>query len=328
MSNEVVTCTSKLACMKGKAIKAGSKALFKVKQHSPEILMVGGVVGLIFATYKFAKAENKAEKILDQHKYSIDAIEEVKTRPGVDYSESDERQDIILTYAKTGRDFLFLYGPIVALGAGSIAAIIGGQRILRKQNVALVAAYKVIDKAFTEYRARVINELGADKDYHFRYGTEYKTITEEVTDENGKTKKTKKKIQVLPEGVVPSQYARIFDDQVFDTEGGYTGSSQYGPHGTYNVLFLINKCNWVNQHLQAKGYLYLNDVYEELGFPRTKAGQVVGWLWNGEGDNYISFGPEVDALVNKTAPHSAYKDGASFLLDFNVDGPILDLMPE
>lgn len=325
MSNEIAKCTSKLECMKGKAVKIGSQAAFKLKQYSPEILTVAGVSGLIFATYKFATAKSKAEEILDQHNYKMDAIARVdEISDEEDYTEMDRKQDTILTYAQTGKDFLVLYGPIVALGVGSIVAIFGGQKILRKRNVALVAAYKVLDRAFTEYRARVFEELGADQDFHFRYGTEYKTITEEIEDENGKTKKQKRKVQVLTDGD-PSMYARLYSKQVFDTEnGGYVGSSQWSPHPDYNAHNLVIKNAWANQHLQAHGYLFLNDVYEALGFPKTKAGQVVGWIWDGQGDNYVSFGPEVDALLDKTAGHLFYEGGAEFLLDFNVDGPILD----
>ena len=74
----------------------------------------------------------------------------------------------------------------------------------------------------------------------------------------------------------------------------------------------------MNDRLNAQGYLFLSDVYDELGFPRTKASQIVGWTTEGPGDGYISFGKGLDLL--------AYSDGDPILLDFNVDGPILDMM--
>lgn len=328
MSNELATtCTSKLACMKGKMVKLTSKGGMMVKQHSPEILTVLGVGGLIFATYKFVKAQTKAEEILDQHKAKMTAIEQAKEYD--EYTPADAQQDTVVSYFQTGRDFVFLYGPIVMLGAGSIAAIFGAQKILRKRNVALAAAYKVIDKAFAEYRGRVVEELGAEKDFHFRHGTKFKTVTEERTDEDGKTVTSKRKAQVVEDGFSPSGYSRMFTKQVYDTEGGYTGSSQWSEkHGDYNAFTLVNKCNWANDHLRAHGYLFLNDVYRELGFQPTKAGQIVGWKLDGNGDGYVSFGPEVDALIDKTAGFMAYKPGQSFLLDFNVDGPILDAVDE
>lgn len=315
--------------MKGRVVKIGSMALFKAKQYSPEILTVAGICGLGFAAYKFAKAETKAEEILNQHQAKMADVKKARDLVPETYSEANEQQDKVLIYAQTARDFLVLYGPIVMLGIGSVAAIVGGQKILRKRNVALVAAYRVIDKAFSDYRGRVVDELGADRDYHFRYGTTYETITEEVENGNGKTKKVKKEVQVLPDGIGTKMYARMYEKQVWNTEDGtYTGSSQWSPYPDHNALMLQAKNNWANDHLKARGYLYLNDVYEELGFPRTKAGQVVGWRWQGDGDNYVSFGPEVDALINRTADANAYRAGADFLLDFNVDGPIIDYMPE
>jgi hypothetical protein len=313
--------------MKGKLVKFGSMAAFKVKEYSPEILTIAGIFGLGFAAYKLAKAETKAEQILTNHQLKMaDVKNALEVVP--DYSEENEKQDTVLVYAQTARDFVVLYGPIVMLGLGSAVAIVGGQKILRKRNIALVAAYRVIDKAFTEYRSRVIDELGSDRDFHFRYGTEYQTLTEKVTDENGKTKKVKKEIQVLPDGFGTDMYARLFEKQVWNTDGTYTGSSQWSPHPDYNALTLKAKNIWANDHLKAHGYLYLNDVYYELGFPRTKAGQIVGWRWQGEGDNYVSFGPEVDALMNQTLGYTAIRNGEPFLLDFNVDGPIIDHMPE
>ena len=79
--------------------------------------------------------------------------------------------------------------------------------------------------------------------------------------------------------------------------------------------------------LRRKGHLYLNEVYDMLGIPRTKAGQIVGWIYDEEhpvGDNYVDFGiydsnkPRVRDFVN------GYE--RTVLLDFNVDGNILDMM--
>ena len=50
---------------------------------------------------------------------------------------------------------------------------------------------------------------------------------------------------------------------------------------------------YANKKLQAQGYLFLNDVLEMLGIQKTKAGQIVGWIYNEEapiGDNYVDFG--------------------------------------
>ena len=83
---------------------------------------------------------------------------------------------------------------------------------------------------------------------------------------------------------------------------------------------------FANDLLKARGRLFLNEVYRMLGIDETKAGQVVGWVYNPDnptGDNFVDFGiynmqrERVRAFVNGYEPN--------ILLDFNVDGVIWDL---
>lgn len=325
MSNGVVCkAGSKLACMGSKVGRFAHKGMFVLNQHAPEILTVVGVTGVVVATVMACKATLKAEQIINDHKELMNSIHEAEALEPESYTSQDIVQDKVLAYFMTAKSFVRLYGPSVAIGTLSLACLVGSSLILKKRNLAIAAAYSLVEKAFNEYRGRVVEELGSEKDFHFRYGTEYETVVEEVTDDAGKTKKIKKQVQVLKPGTGPSMYARVFEEQVYDTNGNYTGSSQWSPSAEYNASNLILKNAWANEHLRARGYLFLNDVYDELGFPRTKAGQMVGWLWQGDGDNNVSFGPEVDAIIGKMPGYMAYRDGGSFLLDFNVDGVILD----
>lgn len=83
----------------------------------------------------------------------------------------------------------------------------------------------------------------------------------------------------------------------------------------------------MNDLLRSRGHVFLNEVYDCLGIPRTKAGQIVGWVYskdNPVGDNYIDFGiydvykPAIADFVN------GYE--RSILLDFNPDGNIWELI--
>ncbi len=320
---------SNLATVGEKITKFGSMSLLKVRKYSPEILTVLGVAGVISATVMACKATLKAPQIMEKHRENIDGIERLSAQKYADYTEKDAQKDLVLTYFETGKSFVKIYWPAATVGAVSLAALLGAQGILKKRNVALLAAYKVIDEAFSEYRGRVIEELGKEQDFHFRHGTKFEkiVISEEVDPETGKVKKIKKEVQTLPNGNVPSLYARMFAEQVYDPEtGGWEGSNQWSPHFEYNLSTLKIKNSWANDHLRARGYLFLNDVYDELGFPRTKAGQLVGWLWNGDGDNYVSFGPEMDAFLEGRAGYMDFKASNAILLDFNVDGQIIDLI--
>ena len=96
-------------------------------------------------------------------------------------------------------------------------------------------------------------------------------------------------------------------------------------------MFLKSEQNYANDRLKARGYLFLNEVYERLGIPPTKAGQIVGWVYdpnnpNHNGDNYVDFGL-YNIHKEKTRDFvNGYEE--VILLDFNVDGPILDRILE
>lgn len=112
-----------------------------------------------------------------------------------------------------------------------------------------------------------------------------------------------------------SQYAKIFDDSCV----GWTKDSEY------NMYFLKSQQDYCNDKLKAKGHLFLNEVYDILGFPRTKAGAVVGWVYdekNPIGDNFVDFGLFGMNDDRNYDFVSGFKNTA--ILDFNVDGNILN----
>ena len=94
-------------------------------------------------------------------------------------------------------------------------------------------------------------------------------------------------------------------------------------------MFLRREQAYWNDKLRARGYVFLNEVYERLDIPTTRAGQCVGWIYNPDrpnGDNYIDFG-----MYDITRePTREFVNGLErvILLDFNVDGVILDKIEE
>jgi hypothetical protein len=182
---------------------------------------------------------------------------------------------------------------------------------MKKRNLALVAAYKAIEEGFMAYRKRVIQEHGEKADYMYKNGLRSETVVETEVDEKGKSYKVKKeKLIKDPNGL--SVYAKFFDETC----------RQWSKNAEYNLMFLKAQQNYYNNLLMARGHVFLNEVYDALGIPRTQAGSIVGWVIGG-GDNNIDFGifdgdrPIVRNFVN------GYEH--SILLDFNVDGAIYDL---
>ena len=92
-------------------------------------------------------------------------------------------------------------------------------------------------------------------------------------------------------------------------------------------MFLKAQQQYANDLLRARGRLFLNEVYDMLGIPKSKAGQVVGWVYDEEnpvGDNYVDFG--IYDLSKERVRRFVNGDERNILLDFNVDGNIWELM--
>lgn len=290
----------------------------KIKKCSPEILLVMGIGSGAVATVLACRATLKVEGVLNNHKETVDTIKDVRESvkqgdiPEKEYSENDYNKDLAITYVKTGLEFVKIYGPAFSMGMISVGCLVGGHGIMRKRNVALMAAYKAVEESFGAYRKRVSDELGEEKDYIYKNGLSTETVTEVETDEEGKTKKVKKE-KINLENADPSQYARFFDE----------GCKEWTKTPEYNLMFLKSQQNYFNDLLKVRGNVFLNEVYDALGIPRTKAGCVVGWV-RGEGDNFIDFGIFDGDSEKKRDFVNGYE--RSILLDFNVDGVVYDLI--
>ena len=146
----------------------------------------------------------------------------------------------------------------------------------------MAAAYAGIDKSFKEYRNRVVERFGKELDKELRYNIKATEVEEITLDEKGNEVIEKKTINVADPNTY-SDYARFFDD----------GCAGWSKSPEDNLTFLKAQQAFANQKLQCEGHLFLNDVYRMLGIPTTKAGQIVGWIYdekNPIGDNFVDFG--------------------------------------
>lgn len=314
---------------------AVGKTSLKLKKYAPEILIVAGIGSMVGATVLACRATLKAEEVIKKYNEDMEKVEYANEIAGgtEDYPIEQYQKEKRIVTIQTAVGFVKLYGPAITLGVVGVGCILTGHNIMKKRNLAIIAAYKLLEQSFTDYRGRVTSELGAEKDYHFMHGTEYVETTETQVDENGKKKKVSTTEQVL-NGVKCSGYARLFGDpETLETEHKTT---QWCPKdnttGDINMMFVVQKMNWLNEKLNAYGHVFLNEVYEELGFEPTQAGQLVGWVKGANGgDGYISFGEMVERLSDEdgrvfTHDDIRYRKGDPILLDFNVDGVIWDLM--
>ena len=233
-----------------------------------------------------------------------------------EYTKDDGKKDLAIVYVQTTVKFVKLYAPAVILGSLSIACLLTSHNILRKRNVALAAAYATIDRGFKEYRNRVIERFGEDVDHELKYNVTSKKFEEVVVDEKGKEKKVTKTVNIADPNL-HSDYARFFDE----------GSAYWEKDAEYNLTFLRAQQQYANDKLRANGHLFLNEVYDMLDIKKTKAGQIVGWIYDDKnpiGDNYVDFGMYVTDREKTRDFVNGYE--RVILLDFNVDGDILDRM--
>lgn len=299
-----------------KASSALGKVNIKLRKHSPELLIAAGVVGTVVSTILACKATTKLSTILDESKGNIETIHKCENDKEMEerYSQEDAKKDLAIVYIQTGVKIAKLYAPAVVLGTISIAGIVASNNILRKRNVALAAAYATVDKSFKEYRSRVVERFGDDVDKELRYNIKAKKIEEMIKDpESGKEKKSKTTVNVAAPTV--DDYARFFDKTC----------RHYEENMNYNLMLLRSQQQLANDKLVADGFLFLSDVYDMLGITRTKMSQSVGWIYkpdgNSNGDNFVDFGVMV---VKRETEDGGYED--AILMNFNVDGPILDLI--
>lgn len=279
-----------------------SRQALLVSKASPELLLVAGIAGMVGSTVLACRATLKMDKVLDEGKMKLDLA---KTLQHDDYSESDRHRDISLIHFQTGVRVVRLYAPAIGVGLLSVAALTKSNAILTQRATALAAAYTALDQGFRQYRARVIDKYGEEADQELRYGIEKREIEDPETGE--------KSVQVTVPGD-PSIYARFFDET----------NDSWSRDPEVNLFFLKSQQNYANDLLHANGHIFLNEVYDLIGLDRSKAGQVVGWLYtsNGSTDNFVDFG--IFNSDSEKARHFVNGFESAILLDFNVDGVIYD----
>lgn len=274
--------------------RAVGRQSLRVQRNSPHILFAGGVVGIVGSTVLACRATLKLEPILDEAKAEI---EEVKT--AVDAGQHEKR-DLAYVYGKNIGRVSKLYAPAAAVGTLSIIALTGAHVQLSRRNTALTVAYTGLHQAYNEYRSRVREALGEENERDLYFNTN----TETVEDEKGK-----KQVVKTIDPNQRSMYARCFDES----------SPNWQKDQELNRVFVQCQQNWANEKLRARGHVFLNEVYDSLGLDRSQAGQVVGWVINADGDNFIDFG-----MFEANSARFMNGQERSIWLDFNVDGVIYD----
>lgn len=273
-----------------------STSLLKINKNSPTILAGVAVAGVVTTAVLAVRGSKKIDPIVLEHRNKINEI-----REGEEQEKSEVNREVAKTYFLTSLKIANAYLPAALSGAATIACIVGGTHISNKRYLAMSAAYKGIESSFAEYRKRI--EENFEKEAIEKALNDQKYEVEMVDEESGH----RRTVRTNNFGF-GSPYARVFDHYNFNWSSSMD----------QNDLWLKSIQSYMNDTLKIQGHVVLNDVYKALGFSPTPEGYVVGWVWQGNGDNFIDFG--LDRYLDTATVETGVP------LDFNVDGFINDLI--
>ncbi len=275
----------------------GGKML-SAKQNSPQIFFVGGLLGSVLSTVLACRATLKLEKTVEDIRNDLLSVKQLgdDAKETGDYDEREYYQSLMVVYARSSVKIGKLYGPSVVVGALSVGALTGSHLQMKRRNEALTITLAGVMKAFDEYRLRVRDEIGEERELEIHRG-----ITKQTIEIEGK-----KHVVPVIDPNHTSMYARSFNES----------NVNWQPNAEDNRFFLTCQRNEANRILHARGHIFLNEVYDMLGMEHSRAGAMVGWMYgpNTEGDEYIDFGLFEAWQINQMEPE--------IWLDFNVDGVI------
>lgn len=301
-----------------------SKALWKTKKHSPEILMVFGAIGVVAGVVEACKATPKAIEAVEQHKTQMEIIhqcaEEGKTATGEDYSKEDTKKDTVKVYVQTGLKLAKIYAPTTVIIGASITGMVWSNVILHKRLNLAMTAYAALATKFDEYRARVRDRVGVEDEKRLYHNIRAVEMTEKTLDEEGNEVTTTKTIDIADD----DDYSAVFGR--FNSDGSINRAWENDIE--QNLYFLRIEQSYINSELKAHPGtpIFLNDVRKRLYLPPTQIGQVVGWVYDPKnpkhkGDNFIDFG--INDIITAYRNGEEVPDEAGIVLTFNVDGNVM-----
>ena len=282
------------------AVKTG----MKLRKASPELMLAGGLIAGVGAIVLACAATKKAEAAVEETHKELDAIQEDNPK--------EEKKQSIRVYWHLVWKMAEIYGPAAVCLIIAVGLILGSHGILKSRYVSTTLAYKALDEAFKDYRERIQDAVGKEKELHFFNGTE-EGGEETVIDENGEEHTVKKAVKVKDKKDSPYE----FDFNATTAPGNWEANSDY------NLMFLRGIENYLNDLLHARGHVFMNEALDALGIKRTPEGAVVGWIL-GRGDDYIDLG----FSEYYTDEYSDVQDGylKNIHLNMNVDGLIWNLI--
>ena len=298
---------------------AANKLFFKLKNSSPTIMLVTGIIGFGGACYLSSKATLKVDEILDESREKVKCIHEVRNNPenaGI-YSEQNMQHDLANVYGKTAWQLCKLYSPAFITFIVSSCLTFGSHHIMTKRVIGLGTVVGALTTALNKQNARVNELYGEEKATDIWLGTENQKVEATViNEETGEETKKKVTAKIVNEENIVSPYAFVFDE---NNPNYIIGDPQH------NVDQLLHTESLLYRKLVAQGYLFLNEFRDAYGMKPIPEGQIIGWIYDEKDENRhntIECG-----IAYKLRPDVRdFRTGVSktFVIDPNVDGIIVE----
>lgn len=213
-----------------------------ITQNSTTILTSVGVTGTVTTAYLSGRASFKAAIVIEDDRYRRVELEGVAREYGL-----KEKAQMVWP----------LYIPAVGVGSLTIASIIMANRIGSKKAAALAAAYGISEKAFQEYKEKVVQKLGENKE---------RTVRDEIAQD---------RVNANPAITKEVIITGAGDVLCFDMLTG-----RYFQSTVENIKSAQNK---VNEEIISMMYASLGSFYDEIGLPSTQLSDTLGFNTN----NYL-----------------------------------------
>lgn len=239
-----------------------NSSLRSIKRNSPEILTGLGVAGVISTSYLVGRASFKAAIVIND---KADFVTDEKL---------SFKEEFKLTWK--------LYVPPIISGTLTIASIIGSSKASGRRTAAAVTAYSVLDRAFSEYKEHIVEEIGKSKEQKIRDEIAQKRVTENPPDS--------REIVVIGRGQVLC--CELFTGRYFKCD----------------METLRKAENDLNAMVVNSWYCTLSDFYDLLDLDHTSTSDKMGW--------------DTDKLLQLEFSHALSPDGEPCLtFDYNYIRP-------
>lgn len=246
----------------GSITRVLGKGALTLKKHADTIELVVGATCIVGGTVALIK---EADKVVEAKKTVDEAVKNEVSKPEV-------FKVAVVEYTKATWKGLALETTGLVLMGISHATI-------HRQLEAVSASLAATSMSFNQYRKRVIDDQGEQKDFQYLTGG---VLTEVEQKPDGTTITTVIPVNDPAVAVNYIPHSFFFDEH----------NPNWTKNAACNRTFLEQNLKYLNIKLSTYGYLTENQIREAIGEKWTVAGQAAGILYeNPDGTtNQLSFG--------------------------------------